>query len=541
MKGRKVLAMLLAMVMVLACVPAMAVEQGAQVPEGSWTAAKNEPHTITWFVAYDWFGTVFDPVNNEGCKVLLADTGITLEFSSGDMDKLNMLITTGNLPDVITMEATATQRKMLEDAGALEPLEPLIKEYAPDMNVPQSMLDWYRNDNGNTYSLASFYYGDERTSKEYGGMYVTHNKNFARSDILEQIGMTYDELNSKEGMLKALRAVKEKNIQYNGKAVIPYGSFDAASMMDLEMLSTQFGWQPENKDGTLNTLRRAPEYLEALLWLNTLYNEGLMTDEVFTWNDQQRNEAVASGSVFAGTGWTGIHRDARKALYAADNNAKMLFAGRMDADNKDVYYSGINCAGWTSTMMNAKAEHKDRIIQLFSYLTSDVSTLNVNYGTNVYDIVDGKMVMKPEVQAEFDADPTLARAKYVFDFAYLADWTIIQKYWPDPVTTNEVELDIQKAEMEKDLRIYDNKCFVALDPDAGTDLAAKWTIIDDQWKQQLPQMIMAPTAEECEAMWKSTLEEIDKLGFPEIEAYRQKKFDMNKARLGLEFAYPGNR
>ncbi|MEF9880592.1 MAG: extracellular solute-binding protein, partial [Clostridia bacterium] len=324
MKGRKVLAMLLAMVMVLACVPAMAVEQGAQVPEGSWTAAKNEPHTITWFVAYDWFGTVFDPVNNEGCKVLLADTGITLEFSSGDMDKLNMLITTGNLPDVITMEATATQRKMLEDAGALEPLEPLIKEYAPDMNVPQSMLDWYRNDNGNTYSLASFYYGDERTSKEYGGMYVTHNKNFARSDILEQIGMTYDELNSKEGMLKALRAVKEKNIQYNGKAVIPYGSFDAASMMDLEMLSTQFGWQPENKDGTLNTLRRAPEYLEALLWLNTLYNEGLMTDEVFTWNDQQRNEAVASGSVFAGTGWTGIHRDARKALYAADNNAKML-------------------------------------------------------------------------------------------------------------------------------------------------------------------------------------------------------------------------
>ena len=531
MKMRKLLSALLVLMLMLPSAASAVVS----VPEGSWSSVKEEPVTITWFMAYDWFGTTYDTVNNIGAKTVQLDTGVTIEFSSGDTDKLNMLITTGSLPDVITMDTTATQRKLLEDAGALAPLEPLIAEYAPDMNIPQSMLDWYRNDDGQAYIIASFFYADERMGPPFGGMYVTHNKNFARKDILEQIDMTYDDLQTKDGMLKALRAVKEKNITYNGKPVTPWGS------LDMEMLATQFGWIPEKKDGTLNSLYRSPEYKEALLWARQLYAEGLMNDEVFTWNNQQRDEAVANGSVFAGVGWTNIHREARRALYAADHNAQMLFAGRMDQDEEEkIHYQGINCAGWTATMINANAKNKDRIIKLFSYFTSDVATLNANYGTGTYDIVDGHLMRLPEVQAEFDADPTAASAKYIFGFSYFMDWAIIQKYWPQTSYDNPVEQDIDEAEMERDVSLYDGKCFTGLDPDAGTDLAATKTIIDDLWKQLEPQMIMAATPEACEALLEQALSETDALGQELIDAYRNEKFAQNKAKLGLEFAHPAN-
>lgn len=539
MNKARILSMLLVLILVSSIAPALA--DGIDVSEGSWTKNKDKPITIKWFAAYDWYSAVFDPINNIASKVILEDTGITIEMSSGTTDKLNMLITTDSLPDIITMDAPAAQRKLLEDSGRLAPLEPLIKEHAPDMNVPQSMLDWYRNKDGNSYIIASYFFSEERTSKEYGGFFVTHNYNFARSDVLDKIGMTYSDLRTPEGMLNALRAVKEKNIQYNDKPMIPLGALGHSPAGGLVQIANQFGWKPEDSEGKLTTAWRAPEYLEALKWANTVYREGLMPDDVFTWNEQQRREATANGSVFAGIGWTGIYSDARRSLYAADNNAKMLCAGTMDRGDKSIWYPGVNCAGWTGTMINANSEHKDRIIQLFSYLTSDIATLNTRYGTHAYTLENGKVKLLPEAQELFDNDPSTANAKYKFDMTFLVDWTIIQKYWPELSTTNEVERDIQLAEMNKDINIYDDKCFSGLDPDAGTDLAATLTIINDEWLQAIPQMIMASSPEECEQIWKTSLETVDSLGFPEVEAYRQERFAENKTRLGLEFAYPGNR
>lgn len=530
---KRFFSVLLVAMLLLPCVSAFA---DVRVPEGSWSTNKDTPVTIDWFMAYDWFGSTFDAENNAGWARILEDTGVTINFQSGDTDKLNMLIASGSLPDVITMDASATQRKLLENSGALTPLDTLIEQYAPDMNVPQSMLDWYRNDDGHTYIIASYYYGDERTNSDFGGMYVTHNKNAVRVDILEQIGMTMDDLHTPDGVLAALRAVKANNIQYNGVDVIPFG------VLDLEMLATQFGWKPENEDGSLNVLWRSPEYLEALKWANTLYNEGLMTDEVFTWDRNQSREAISKGIVFFGIGWDGMNKDCRRALYSADNNAMILTCGRMDQANEEtVYYPGVSCAGWTGTMITAGAENQDRIIQLFAYLTSEIGTLDAYYGTGVYEIVDGAYSMTEEKRAEYDADYNAAFAKYNHDFTYFVDFTIIQKYWPKTSSTNPVDADIEKSEIEPDVPMYDNKCFSNLDPDAGTDLAALNTVINDYWSQMYPTMVMASSQEECEAIWASALEQIDAMGFQQVQDYRGEQFAQNKARLGLEFAYPGNR
>lgn len=105
--------------------------------------------TITWFMAYDWYGKKFDEVNNLFDKKLYEETGVKIDIQTGDTDKLNMLIKTGKLPDIITLDANSTQRKLLEDNKMVQPLGPLMEEYAPDLLVPQSMIDWYTAKDGN--------------------------------------------------------------------------------------------------------------------------------------------------------------------------------------------------------------------------------------------------------------------------------------------------------------------------------------------------------------------------------------------------------
>lgn len=113
-----------------------------------------------------------------------------------------MLIKTGKLPDVITLvESIPLSAKL-----PLEEQRPCTatgntgcKISMPDLVVPQSMIDWYRNKDGHWYSIASFYYGEDGNVRDdnNGCFRKPTNWNFVRDDILKQIGMTYDELRTK--------------------------------------------------------------------------------------------------------------------------------------------------------------------------------------------------------------------------------------------------------------------------------------------------------------------------------------------------------
>ena len=229
--------------------------------------------TITWFMAYDWYGKKFDEVNNLFDKKLYEETGVKIDIQTGDTDKLNMLIKTGKLPDIITLDANSTQRKLLEDNKMVQPLGPLMEEYAPDLLVPQSMIDWYTAKDGNWYSIASYYYGDDNIADNQG-YYETHNQNYVREDILSQIDMTIDDLQTKEGFLNALRAVKEKNIQYNGQTVVPYMVL-FSDIADIQ-IAQQLGAHEEDAEGNFQSIYTTPEYREAMLLFNQMYREGLL-------------------------------------------------------------------------------------------------------------------------------------------------------------------------------------------------------------------------------------------------------------------------
>ncbi|MEG0692080.1 MAG: hypothetical protein RR444_03255, partial [Oscillospiraceae bacterium] len=362
--------------------PASVTDEGPKIASPSWKTDTSE-HTIKWFLGYDWYGKKFAPETNTFDKWIKDETGCSIEIQTGDVDKLNVLISTDSLPDVTTYDANSTQRTMLENNGKLYPMNELRDKYAPDFNVPKSMIDWYTAPDGNWYSYCNFYYGDDNTV-ENKGYYETHNANFARQDILDQIGMKLDDMRTKEGFLKALRAVKEKNISYKGQKVIPYMALftDKAD----EQMAEQFGASKETKDGKYTSIYRAPEYLEAILFYNQLYREGLMTDESFTAKKDQVEQKVAAGQLFASTRWTNVSV-ARNTLFSTDNNAAMLYCGMVKGDTHDkVAVAGKDNAGWAATMINKKAAKPERIIQLFAFMATKEYTLNNEWGVDGYTI-----------------------------------------------------------------------------------------------------------------------------------------------------------
>jgi len=506
-----------------------------QIASPSWKT-DSSACKVTWFVAYDWYGKKFSPESNAFDKWVLDETGCTIEFQTGDTDKLNVLISTDSLPDVVTFDANTSQRTLLENNGKLLPLNKLVEQYAPDFVVPKSMVDWYTAPDGNWYAYTNFYYGDDNVEANKG-FYETHNQNFARKDILEQIGLSASDMRTKEGFIKALRTVKEQGMKYEGMKVIPY----AVLMNDKadEQMALQFGASMETKDGKYQSIYRTPEYLEGLKFYNQLYNEGLLTDESFTMKKDQIEQKVASGELFATTRWTNISV-AMNTLLAKDKDAQFVYAGLIKGDNHDrIAVLGQNNAGWAATMITAKAAHPDRIIQLLSFFSQNEFTLNHEWGIDGYSIADGHVVQDEAILKMRQEQPAEWNAKYGSDMSWIMDYSVIQGTFPKPKTS----VDFLSMERTRDdqIEIYDDKAFAATAPIGGSEESSIESRVKEYVKQALGRIVTAGSPEECEKQYNAMMSELDNLGLGKLESYQDTKFQENKKKLGLAFAHPFNR
>ena len=503
---------------------AMPVETELDAYEGPSWRQDTSPFEVDWFVSWDWFGEVFDPVNNETYKKILNETGATINFSSGDYEKFNTLIATDSLPDVVTSDISGglASLKLLKSNQMLLPLDELMEKYAPDLQYPQLMMDWYRYTDGHWYEIVNYTDGEGRWG---------HNANFVRTDLLAEIGMTMDDLHTKNGFMDALKRVKEMGLKYDDALVTPFlGAYE-------HNFAEQFGMQREDKDGNLINSLRTPEYLEALLYLNEMFRNGLFTDEEFTMDGTQRQTKIASGQVFLMNGWNDVYYG-RLPLYNADPDATILFNGVITdgGSGNPPLMASVGPEGWGSTVIMKNARHPDRIIRLFAYLTTDEAMVDAMYGANTYTFQeDGRMVRKPEVEAEFNENYQAAYAKYQTGFDIFVQWAVIEDHFP--VASDTLDIDERFFEDELLPMIYNSlaMCNIAPQPETESEL---WGVNDQiwqYWSQARPKIIMAGSADECKTLFEQALAEMDGIGMARVDEYQNKIFKENKQRLNIDF------
>jgi putative aldouronate transport system substrate-binding protein len=497
---------------------------------GESTNAK-EPVTIKWFVAADWYKKQWDAENVLVDKMVTDATGVSVEFTSGNEEKLSAMIASGEIPDVVTVWNIAPQRKVLEKSGMVAPIDELIKKHAPDFEVPQSIQDWYRNEDGQFYGLPNFFYAEEQMQDGVDTL-ATHVDIVARKDIMDQLGIKPEEFSTKQGAIDALRKVKEAKIKYNGFDMIP-------SYFDHDKLMEFFGASPEAKDGNWQDKMYTPESLEAFKFLNQLYREGLLPQDSLTLTGEQIIEKVNAGSVFAKTGallkWD--------ALYAADNNATYVPVGPLKGDaGNDWNFTPSPLSGWMLSMISSESKHQDRIIQLFQYLSPDEMQLNIFYGPKgiAWDYDDnGKVKLTEQRIKDFEENPDAAKLKYGNDtFGWLINWVPIKRTWPEP--TNAFE----KVMVEKDAFFeqyaFNDLAFEATTVQGGTTEAGIEAKIKDHRAKMTAKIVMAKNEQDVEKFYNEMIQQEEKLGYQQLYDYKNKAFQEAKQKLGIQFAWPAN-
>lgn len=513
--------------------------------EGSSWKQDMSPITISMFVMAPWYNKRWDTKNNLMDKMITDETGVSVDISSGTIDKLNAMIASNDLPDILVMPAwnTRSQRSLLESNDKVWDLNELIQKYAPNFNPPKSMVNWYKNPNGKWYAMVNYFAAPENMKE--GNYNSSHIINYARKDLMNQLGLKPTDFETQDGYVNALKKVKDANLTYNGLKVATWYSGPSDIYGAALDFAEQFGRAFEDKQGNLVDERMNPKLLEAILFLNRLYREGVLPNDQFTLKSDQISNKIKTGSLFSFTR-TGNNGSNMQALFAADNKAEFIpLKPIKGSDGAPTHLMSTSSTGWTVSLINKSAKHPERIIRFFDYLYSNEEVqLNIVYGPKDkgWTMVNGHVKKTDEFLAEFAKDANAANLKYGTNpkFDWMLDYLVIQRHEPLPTNSmDQSHLDYQLNVMKS--ITFNGTAFSDLNPDAGTDEAAIFQKADLYYRDQVVKMILAKSADEAKKLYDDTVNKMNEMGWSKVYKAMNKKFQENKAKLGLKYAWPGNK
>jgi putative aldouronate transport system substrate-binding protein len=386
--------------------PASAVTPGTAVTPG-WTANAQKPVTLDWYLHASW------AVNQEWGKskttqYITRKTGFTLNIiqpAGNDEERLNAMIASNTLPDLITINAGSQQYRLIVESGLAEPLNKLADQYDPYFYkvINPVTRRWYTEAEGNIYAYPnSTVTPDDFVT--YKGMKESGNIFVVRQDIYEAIGRP--DMTIPENFLNALRAARQMFPTVNGQPLIPLSldPFDDRGLsIDLgrelaERLAINFETNGKYDDPALGP--NNPEFVRWLKVFRQATQEGLIPTDVFVDKRQQVEEKIAQGRYFATFIQIWDYATAEQALYSSDPNKVYIgIPGPLNSRKDPPRLGGQGgVGGWLITMISKNCKDKGRAIQAMTYFISEEGQQDNLFGIpgEMYTMVNGQPVRTPE-------------------------------------------------------------------------------------------------------------------------------------------------
>ncbi len=291
---KKILSLVLALCLVLTAVPGFAVE----LLSGADTYPLNSDKTITIYTQdyphvhekyVDWTES---PFHTNLSKMV----GVNIEWvyptagSSGAAFTSTLLADPDNLPNVIGVYRSSAASQDIDD-GLIWDLTPYIQEYAPAYYAfLQTNPDYdkaMKDDQGRYYRFGFF--------REDGGWNDSYAGPAIRTDWLVECGLDYPKTISE--FENVIRVFNEKYgaqfsfawFRFKDTSGIP-GAFGAYAGP-----VTSIGWAVE--DGKVFLDQTSDNYRAYLSWLNKMWDEGLLDQDVFVLDDNSIKTKVLNGKV----------------------------------------------------------------------------------------------------------------------------------------------------------------------------------------------------------------------------------------------------
>ena len=367
---KKLIGILLAMLLLLGCLPTLA-EVSLEDDES---------------VHYEFLvmqGKQFDvPETNETLDFLNEKFNVDFEFmlvSRGSNDyqnKLNLLIASNDLPDLIQVNDYAILTTMVE-MGLIIPLDDLIAQYGQEMVAIRPPETWepFIFD-GKTYSVPNQYRTD-------GVITVI------REDWVEKLGLSIP--TTIEEYEECIRAFTQDDPDGNGRADT-YGISGPNEPITSTFLPAYqyYGVLPDQwilqEDGTLAFGSIQPEMLDALKLINKWFNAGYIDPQFPLYNREKFEEVLGQGT-FGSFASTEVQRlDPAFDIGLAELRQRepeshfIAYAPILGQDGvQRLWTNDYRSIGYTMAI-SAKCENPARLIKLLNYAASEEGYLRIRYG-----------------------------------------------------------------------------------------------------------------------------------------------------------------
>lgn len=512
---------------------ACAAESTLATTETETVTAEQGTVTLDWYVNYSWFAIPWG--ENLVSRTITEETGVDINFITpigNETEKLNALIASDSLPDIITIGWWEPQVNEMVSKGMVYALNELADEYDPyfwQVTDPVA-VNWFTQEDGNIYAYpnSSVTPQDVAENEE-----IMSNETFlVRKDIYEAIGKP--DMTTPEGFSAAVKAAAEMFPQVEGGALIPIGShvFDNQGNVSFDKYLMNFLAVPWEKDGEFYDRYTDPEYIRWLKVFRKLGEDGYLANDIFVDTRTQMEEKMAEGRYFCMLYQYTDMLSQQKTLYAKNpDSIYMAVEGPRNSKADDPTIPTTSVNGWTVTLISKNCRNPERAIKFLDYLMSEHGQMMTYLGVEgkTYDFVDGKPVLKPEVKELLDTDRETYDRIYGADDAYwMLQDNVMQIQWkqePGPAVK-------QLEDWAKQYIVYNGQYDVMFPADS------KEAAYDDKiiklWSQTLPHLLLASSEEEFDSILASFVEKRENLGFAEIMEKKTADMKVAKEKLGIE-------
>lgn len=473
-----------------------------------------EPYEFDAYYSYQ--GSVKPWGEDAASKYMNEKFNIKVNYSCPEADadsKLNLMISSDDLPDVIILDRNANWLKLI-NLGKLVDINTLKYEGCSfDEDILESTQKLL-SVNGGLYGIPNW----ARKGATGGNMSWMVNH-----DVYEQLGSP--ELKTLEDLHQFMLDAKEKGVKTSDDQSI-------------------FPWLPRNDDNGFNTVSAIyrsygnpnlvdtywsqadndiklavydDNYVAALKLANQWYKEGLFPETTYTDSTDQYTEKLSNGR--AAVLYYDFSQDDtthfRTLLQEKDGNTYDLLGWELKdspiypaAEGVDwVYGEEGGTVGWNVNCITTKAENPQRIFDLYSWMLTKDGSINMMYGPEG-GLWEGKddegnpILKKPE--EELTSDEKNAAGCWFWSQPAHSDNVDLTKYAVNEQQPEEFRswvISIQDHVFTPEDSIHpaipgqkfltDENTGLSLEIDPTDDLGMARQSITDECKMRIPQIIMA--------------------------------------------------
>lgn len=472
----------------------------------------------------------------EWLSLLEKENGVEIEWQqiTADWDqKKSVMFAGGDIPDIL-FKATATTDFATYN-GLFENLAPYIENgtmpnVAKMFEEHPELRAMCTDETGAIYGLPNYRSVWPRTNRV---LYINQ-------EWLDNLGLTVP--TTLEELEAVMVAFKEQDANGNGdttdEIAFDFSGFPSFILgcFGVPLMNESEGYYVEN--GEVKNFRIDERYKEFMIWLQGLYAQGLINEEVIT-QDYSKFQSIARGEngyakVGVSLGWESGDRfgtelaDQYVALPALKPTA--------DYDESKVYwgyYSDNNSVNAATVAMSANCKEKEAAVRFIDSFFDEKTSLEVLFGGMnevdqcMKDNGDGTYAVLPPLDSSIDPGTW----KWTNSFADYSPY-----YIPDDMaerlTMGEDMRRVleERKPLESTLDMMDETCetypakFINYTIEENAELAMTQTIINNVVNQNYAEWLIDATID-ISAVWDEYVQLVYDAGLAENLAIRQEAYD----------------